>query len=159
MLCFSTSTRLGSSRHPICCYKLLFAFPPVNPCPSSHWRIILFTSSGFCVNAQCVAGTSPLVRFGISASILRDISGLSTESYVAWMKRIGCLRTFLSSKAWSSSQLVRRWRYQFTRRWVSWVKKQAGEWHTCRVNTVLAVFSDVVFQDLQCLSTPLRSVV
>jgi hypothetical protein len=46
--------------------------------------------------------------------MLFDISGLSTESYVAWMKSTGCLITFLSRSAWSSSQFVRRWRYQFT---------------------------------------------
>jgi hypothetical protein len=31
------------------------------------------------------------------------------------MKRTGCLMIFLSRSAWSSSQFVRRWRYQFTR--------------------------------------------
>jgi hypothetical protein len=30
------------------------------------------------------------------------------------MKSTGCLMTFLSRRPWSSSQFVRRWRYQFT---------------------------------------------
>jgi hypothetical protein len=69
-----------------------------NPSPSSHWRIILFTASGFWVRAQCVAATSPRVRFGIRESMFLDISGFSTESYFAWMKRTGCLIVFLSSR-------------------------------------------------------------
>jgi hypothetical protein len=78
-------------------YKLLFAFP--KPWLSNHWRIVSFTSVGFCVRAQWVAGTSPRVRFGIKASIFLDISGLRTESYVAWMNNTGCIIVFLSRSA------------------------------------------------------------
>lgn len=59
-------------------YSALFAL--TSPSFSNHWRINLFTSSGFCVSAQCVAGTSPRVSLGIRASMALDISGFSTES-------------------------------------------------------------------------------
>lgn len=70
------------------------------------------------------------------------------------MKSTGWRICFLSSRAWSSSQFVRRWRYQFTgllavvaggmrRR-----ERGGGGGLTCGVDAVAGVLFDVVVEDL-----------
>jgi len=58
--------------------------------------MMAFTSAGFCIKAQCVAGTSALVNFGRNCSMFLDISGFSTESNVAWTNSVGTVMVFLS---------------------------------------------------------------
>jgi hypothetical protein len=75
-------------------YKELFL---PKPWSSSHCTMMAFTSSGFCMRAQCVAATSPLVRFGKNCSMFLDISGFSTESNVAWTNSVGIVMICLST--------------------------------------------------------------